>query len=144
MNFFRALLSRSLLPIYCLWLINELFKMACSNKPLDLILQSYTSVCGMPYILMKSTIPLYISSSSFALYRLKVVRVSQGWAFVFYRPTPLLLRTLSPFIFSPSLVLSFAAIWHYPWLVLLIGRCPSALRKASLESCNIRYLRAFL
>ena len=52
-------------------LINEFFKMTGSNEPLDLVLQGYISVRGMTYVLMKSTITLYIFSSSLALHRFR-------------------------------------------------------------------------
>ena len=71
------------------------------------------------------------------------VSVLREGAFVLSWASPLLLRALSPLVFSSFFILILAAI-GCPKSIFLLANTPSTLRRASLESSSFMFLLAFL
>ena len=51
-----------------LGVVHELLKIACPNKPFDLILEGYTFVRGMPYVFVKGVVSFNVPMEPVSLY----------------------------------------------------------------------------
>ena len=160
-----ASLSRSLFSVRYPGLVHEFLKIAYPDQLFYLILKGHALVHGVPYVFVKGTVSYNIPTEPVPPHGFKwpieisihysVDMVQQGregmvvcifweWPFVFHWPVfcffELLARLSSPLLLS-------CPFWPLTVVLgsfLLSVVIPYIFHRASLESSNFRYLRAFL
>ena len=116
----------------------------------------------MAYFLVESAIPLDVPTSFVIFYRFRrlvepsvsycvnVIQWSSEGVLVHFEKVPLFSTGPLFFFFGLLVRLSYPFLLSFflsdtsPWSVFLLVKAPFALRRASLESSNFRYLRTFL